>query len=71
MHPGSATAGELCGREIVSDRADHYRSHLENAQAYLDLLEKRGGDPSWSATAREWIQHCKRVLAEPESGTVN
>ena len=54
----AATACDLCGREIVADRAEHYGGHLENARAYLDLLKRRGGDPSWSATAREWIDRC-------------
>jgi hypothetical protein len=61
----------FCGGEIVADRAEHYRGHLENARAYLELVEKSSGDPSWSATAREWIECSETVLAEPESGTVN
>ena len=69
--PASAATCELCGREIVAERAEHYRGHLENAQAYLDLLKRRGGDPSWSATAREWIERCEKMLAELETGTVN
>jgi hypothetical protein len=61
MHPASAAAiCDPCGREIAADRAEHYRGHLENAQAYLELVEKRGGDSSWSATAREWIERCGR-----------
>jgi hypothetical protein len=71
--PASATAlCELCGREIVADRAEHYRVHLEHALGYLELADKRkrGGDPSWSATAREWIERCETMLAELE-GTVN
>jgi hypothetical protein len=60
----------LCGREIVENRAEHYRRHLENAQAYLQLVEGRGGDPSWSATSREWIERCSTMPAELEAGTV-
>jgi hypothetical protein len=44
---------------------------LKNARSYLKLLERGGDDPSWSATARDWIERCEQVLAEPESGTVN
>jgi hypothetical protein len=72
MQPASAAATcDLCGREIVADRAKHYRGHLEHAQGYLELVETRGGDQSWSATAREWIERCETMLAETESGTVN
>jgi hypothetical protein len=61
----------LCGREVVPNTGEHYRGHLENARAYLELVESRGGDPSWSATAREWIERCEKVLADLESGLVN
>jgi hypothetical protein len=72
MHPASAAATcELCGREIVSNRAEHYRGHLEHALWYLELAEGRGGDPSWPATAREWIERCETMLDELESGPVN
>jgi hypothetical protein len=72
MNPDSAaSACQLCGRGIVADRAEHYRGHLENARAYLELVEKQGGDPSWSATAREWIARGETVLADLESGSVN
>jgi hypothetical protein len=54
-----------------SRRRAAVRGHLENARASLELDEKRGGDPSWSATAREWIQHYEKVRDEPEAGTVN
>ena len=62
---------DLCGREIVADRAEHYCGHLENARTYLELVEKLGSDPSWSATARDRIERCETVLDEPESGAVN
>ena len=72
MRPASAAAlCDLCGREIVTDRAEHYRGHLENARAHLQLVEKGGGDSSWSATAREWIDRCETMLGDLESGTVN
>ena len=71
MPPDSAANCDLCGREVVSNREEHYRGHLENAKAYIDLVERRGDDPSASETAREWIQHCEKVLAEPESGMLN
>jgi hypothetical protein len=73
MHPGCAAICELCGRENVANRADHYQAHLEHARVYLQLVEKRkrGGDPSWSATAREWIERCETMLDELESGPVN
>jgi hypothetical protein len=51
--------------------AEHYPGHLENARAYIDLIERRGGDPSWSARANEWIERCETILAELETGTVN
>jgi hypothetical protein len=72
MHSASAaTSCDLCGREIVADRVEHYRGHLENARAYIELVEKRGGDPSAPETAREWIERCETILADLESGTVN
>jgi hypothetical protein len=33
MQSAASATCELCGREIVADRAEHYRRHLENAQA--------------------------------------
>ena len=56
---GSASAlCDLCGREVVSNREEHYRGHLENAKAYIDLVERRGDDPSASEGAEgsisEW-----------------
>jgi hypothetical protein len=72
MHPASAAAScDLCGREIAANRAEHYRRHLENARAYLELVERGGGDPSWSTTAREWIERCETMVGDLESGTVN
>jgi hypothetical protein len=53
MQSSASATCDLCGREIVADRAEHYRGHLENALAYLRHVERRGGDQSWSATARE------------------
>ncbi len=38
--PAAAATCELCGRKIVTDRAEHYRGHPENARAYLELVEK-------------------------------
>jgi hypothetical protein len=61
----------VTGNASPVDRAEHYRGHLEHALGYLELVEKRGGDPSWSATDREWIERCETILAELESGTVN
>jgi hypothetical protein len=67
----AAVICELCGREIVANPAEHYRGHLDHARAYLQLVESRGGNPSWSATAREWIKRCETMLAGIESGTVS